>query len=254
MNKPRFLLRAPSHNMEKAERTFVDWSPVDFAEALRQHDAYAKALEMLGAEVHVLPALDEYPDCAFIEDTAIAVPEAFVLTRPGAASRRGEVVSVAEALPQDRVLLSISGFATLDGGDLLRIGRNVFVGNSTRTDQAGIDQLSQHLLKFGYVIHTVPVAKALHLKTAVTALPDGRLLLNPAWVDADVFGEHDAILIDPDEPFGANTLTIGDIVMVQANAPRTAEKLERLGFELCVVDISQFNLVEAGLTCLSVEY
>lgn len=240
--------------MAAAELTHIAREPVDYHSAVRQHAAYAEVLAELGGSVRILPALAGYPDCAFVEDVALALPEAFVATRPGAASRRGEVDSVAAALPDDRVHLNFTTPATLDGGDVLRIGRTVYVGLSTRTNTAAIDQLGAMAAPFGYAVKAVAVAGALHLKTAVTALPDGRLVLNPAWVSADAFDAQVALTVGPDEAFGANTLTVGNTALVQANAPRMAEQLDRLGYRVRTVDIAQFNRVEAGLTCLSLCY
>lgn len=237
--------------MAAAELTHIDRAPVDPIAAAHQHSAYIDTLTALGGEVQLLPALAGHPDCAFVEDVAICLPEAFVATRPGAPSRRGEVASVMAALPEDRAHLALAEPAMLDGGDVLRIGRTVYVGLSSRTSADAVAQLAGLIGPFGYAVRAVSVVGALHLKTAVTALPDGRLLLNPAWVSADDFDAAAAIDIAPDEPFAANTLAIGQTLLVQANAPRTAEQLDRLGYSLRLVDIEQFNRVEAGLTCLS---
>lgn len=249
-----FLLRAPSPDMAAAELTHIAREPIDYHAAVRQHAEYAEMLAEFGASIQVLPALAGHPDCAFVEDAAIALPEVFFATRPGAPSRRGEVASIAVALPDDRERLTITAPATLDGGDVLQVDRTLYVGLSTRTNAAAIEQLAAMVARYGYAVRAVRLAGALHLKTAVTALPDRRILLNPAWVSADAFDAPAALTVRPDEPFGANTLTVGNSVVAQANAPRMAEQLDALGYHVTAIDIEQFNRVEAGLTCLSLCY
>jgi dimethylargininase len=142
--------------------------------------------------------------------------------------------------------------ATLDGGDVLAVGRTLFVGLSTRTNTAAIEALIELLGPFGYEVIAVVVARSLHLKTAVTALPDGRLLVNPRWVDATKFDARDTIQAPEQEPFGANTLSLGDTVLVQASTPRTAERLMAEGYVVQAIDIGEFAKAEAGLTCMSI--
>lgn len=250
--KAHFLLRAPSPDMAAAELTHIAREPIDWLAAVRQHAAYAEMLRRLGGTVQVLPALAGHPDCAFVEDVAIVLPEAYVATRPGAPSRRGEVESIVAAFPDDdRARLTLTAPARLDGGDVLRIGRTLHVGLSSRTNAIGISQLGALVAPLRYAVKAVPVAGALHLKTAVTVLPDGRIVLNPAWVSADAFDAPVALTVGQDEPFGANTLTVGTTVLAQANASRLAGHLDALGYQVQTVDIAQFNRVEAGLTCLS---
>ena len=246
------ITRRPSPRMMEAELTHIGRSVIDTAVANAQHEAYRAALGALGAEVIDLPALDADPDCAFVEDVCLALPELFVLTRPGARSRLGEVEAIAPALPADRPAARLKVPATLDGGDVLAVGRTLFVGLSTRTNTAAIEALIELLGPFGYEVIAVEVARSLHLKTAVTALPDGRLLVNPRWVDATKFDARDTIQAPEQEPFGANTLSLGDTVLVQASTPRTAERLMAEGYVVQAIDIGEFAKAEAGLTCMSI--
>lgn len=246
------ITRRPSRRMMEAELTHIGRVPIDIGVANTQHQAYRSALGVLGAEVMDLPALDAYPDCAFVEDVCLALPEMFLLTRPGAPSRRGELDGLAPALPADRPVARLEGPATLDGGDVLIVGRTLFVGLSTRTNRAAVEALIEMLGPHGYQVTAVEVARSLHLKTAVTALPDGRLLINPKWVDAARFAARDAIQAPEQEPFGANTLSLGDTVLAQASTPRTAERLTAEGYVVQAIEIGEFAKAEAGLTCMSI--
>ncbi len=246
----RALLRAPSPAMEGGERTHLERAPIDMALAVRQHAAYAAALAEAGAEVTILPADDALADCAFVEDVALAFPELCVVLRPGAASRRPEVETVATALPGDRPVVRLAA-GTVDGGDVLAVGRRVFVGLSTRTDAEGLAALTDFLRPHGYSVEGVAVPGALHLKTAVTALDAETLAINPRWVDPAAFAGFRILAVAKDEPFGANTLTVGGRLFVQAATLRTAGRLADAGYTPIALDISEFAKAEAGLTCLS---
>ena len=246
----RALLRAPSFAMEDGERTHLERSAIDMALAVRQHAAYAAALAEAGADVAVLPADDALADSAFVEDVALAFPELCVVLRPGAVSRRPEVETVAAALPDDRPAVRLARGA-MDGGDVLVVDRRVFVGLSPRTDDEGLAALAETLRPQGYSVEGVDVPGALHLKTAVTALDAETLAINPLWVDPLAFAGFRTLTVAEDEPFAANTLTVGGRLFVQAAAPRTAERLAAAGYAPIALDIREFAKAEAGLTCLS---
>ena len=238
--------------MTHAELTHVARTPIDLPLAERQHAEYRAALAEAGLAVIDLPALDGHPDCAFVEDAAIVLPQLTVLTNPGAASRRGEVTSIAAALPGDRPMATIAAPATLDGGDVLLVGGSLYVGLSTRTNEEAVAALRVLVEPYGYAVLPVTVSGALHLKTAVTALDARTVLINPAWIDAGPFSQIEQIVVAPDEPFGANVLRIGDRVLAQSSAPRTAARLAARGYAVATLDIGEFTKVEAGLTCLSI--
>jgi dimethylargininase len=246
----RAILRRPSAFMEGGERTHLDRAPIDSALAVAQHAAYAAALEAAGAQVTVLEAADDLPDCAFVEDVALTLPELCLVLNPGAASRRGEVEAVAAALPPDRPIMRL-GAGTLDGGDVLVVGRRIFAGLSTRTSREGIEALAAATAAHGYQVTGVAVPGALHLKTAVTALDAQTLAINPAWIDAAAFPGFRHIVTAEGEPFGGNTLTVGGRLFVQAATPRTAEAFAAAGFAPQPLEIGEFAKAEAGLTCLS---
>jgi dimethylargininase len=220
--------------------------------ARRQHAVYEQALREAGCEVRQLVEQPEQPDSVFVEDTVIALDEVAVLTRPGAASRRGEVASMAAALEGVRKLLRIEAPGTLDGGDVLRLDRVLYAGASARSNAEGIAQLGRMLAPFGYRVEAVRLRDCLHLKTAVTQVASGRLLLNPAWVDAGAFPGWEAVAVDPAEPHAANAVLVGEAVIYPASCPRTAERLRRLCIDVRSVDISETEKAEGGVTCCSV--
>jgi dimethylargininase len=245
------LLRPVSAALESCELTHIARQSIDIAAARSQHDAYAAALAAHGCALHWLPAADHHADAVFIEDTAVVLPELAVLTRPGAPSRRPEVDAVRTALSTRRMLREIAAPGTLDGGDVLRLGRTLFVGASGRSNAAGIRQLREAVAPFDYAVIAVETRGCLHLKTAVTAVADDTLLINRDWVDADVFGGMRCIDVAAHEPFAANALRIGEFVVLAAAWTATAERLATAGVRLHTVDVSELAKAEGGVTCCS---
>lgn len=237
-------------SIANCELTHLDRTPIDVTRATRQHDEYERALRSLGCDVRRLPGLPEHPDSVFIEDTAVVLDECAIVARPGAESRRGEVPGVEEALRPMRRLYHIEAPGTLDGGDVLRVGRRLYVGISTRSNEDGARQLADAVASHGYTVKRVRLDGCLHLKSAVSALPDGTLLLNPACVDASSFdsGFH---CIHPDEPEAANVLVVGDAVLTPDRASRTRTLLDAAGYTTIAVDASELAKAEGGLTCCS---
>ena len=184
----------------RCELTHLAREPIDLGTARRQHDAYEQRLKEAGCSVVRLAADDEMPDSVFIEDIAIVFDELAVITRPGAASRRGETDAVADALAAYRPIVHIEAPGTIDGGDVLIVGKRVFVGESRRTNAAAISQLARHIAPHGYTVHIVPVRGCLHLKSAVTAVADDTLLINPEWVPAERFRPLTLLAVHPAEP------------------------------------------------------
>lgn len=246
------ITRAVSRALEHCELSYLQRRPIDLALARRQHAAYEQALRDAGCEVRQLAEQPAQPDSVFVEDTAIALDEVAVLTRPGAASRRGEMESMAAALDGLRTLLRIEAPGTLDGGDVLRLDRMLYVGASARSNAEGATQLGRLLAPFGYHVQRVPLRDCLHLKSAVTRIPGKRLLLNPAWVDASCFPGYEPLPVDPAEPHAANAVCVGDAVVYPVSCPRTAEAMRRLGIDVHSVDMSETEKAEGGVTCCSV--
>jgi dimethylargininase len=213
-------------------------------------------LKQCGLDVTVLPPIEELPDSTFVEDAALILEECVVLTRPGKLSRRPEVPELAPRLAAFRnETFRIQPPGTLDGGDVLCVGKKLFIGISTRTNVAGAEQLAQLARRFGYQPAMVEVNGCLHLKTACTALSDGSVLLNRNWIDAAPFAAIEMIDVDSQEPFAANVMRIDGLLVANAEYPRTMERIERhlIGSHqsLLSVDISELGKAEAGLTCMS---
>ena len=240
------------------ELTFVDRAEIAVDALRRQHADYCAALTSAGARVRALDAIEALPDSVFVEDAAVVLDEIAILTRPGASSRMPEPACVADALAAHRTLARIEAPGTLEGGDVLRIGRTLYVGMTTRSNRAGIDQLAAHVRPHGYAVVPVATPGALHLKTACTALDDDTLLANPAWVDLSAFAGFRILHVAEDEPFAANVLPIGNARIVNAAFPRTRERIDAhargAGLRTIAVDISEFGKAEAGLTCMSLVF
>lgn len=246
------ITRAVSRALEHCELTHLARRPIDLALARRQHAAYEQALRDAGCEVRQLAEQPDHPDSVFVEDTVIVLDEVAVITRPGAASRRGETASMAAALNGLRELVHIEAPGTLDGGDVLRLGRTLYVGASARSNAAGIAQLARSVAPFGYRVEAVPLRDCLHLKSAVTRISGDRVLLNPAWVEARHFPGFDVVPVDPSEPHAANAVLVGDTVIYAVSCPRTAEALRKTGIDVRSVDMSETEKAEGGVTCCSV--
>jgi dimethylargininase len=248
------VTREVSPSLGDCELSYVPREAIDVAHARAQHRDYQRALEILGCRLLTLPAEPDLPDSVFVEDVAIVLDEVAVLTRPGALSRRAEVASVAEVLRRYRPVLAIEAPGTLDGGDVLRVGRTLYVGESARSNAAGIAQLRELLAGHGYAVQGVPTRGCLHLKSAVTQLGDDTLLLQPDWVDRDRFADFHVIEVDPTEPHAANVLRIGDALVMPASFPRTRQRLLDAGFQVMVVDVSELQKAEGAVTCCSLVF
>jgi dimethylargininase len=245
------LTRGIPEAITRCELTHLERVPIDLARARAQHHAYEQRLAELGGEVRRLPADPDLADAVFIEDTAVVLDELAVIARPGAPSRRAEVAEVEQALRGERPLARIEPPGTLDGGDVLLVGRTLLVGRSSRTNDEGARQLRALLEPLGYRVDQVAVGGCLHLKSAVTAPSDDLLLLNPEWVDADGLPPGERVEVDRSEPFAGNVLRVFDTVLVDARAPRTRERLEQRGIRTVTVDQSELAKAEGGLTCCS---
>jgi dimethylargininase len=246
------ITRAVSPRFADCELTFLARQEIDLAKAIEQHLDYEEWLARLGVRVMRLPAEPDLPDSVFVEDTAVVLDELAVITRPGATSRRAETEVVAGALSEHRPLRFIQAPATLEGGDVLRVDRALYVGLSPRTNRAGVDQLRAIVGPHGYRVEAIEVTGCLHLKTAC-AYPGRRTILaNRNWINVQPLAEFTLIDIPEDEPWAANTLTIGETVLAPDGFPRTRALLEAAVFETQTIDISELQKAEAGLTCLSV--
>lgn len=251
MPAPIALTRGLSTALERCELTCLPRQPLDVARAARQHAAYTRALARLGCQVHQLPGHPELADCVFVEDTAVVLDDVAVITRPGAASRRPETRAVARALRRWRPLLELGPPATLDGGDVLRMGQTFYVGLSTRSNRAGFTQLRELLAPRGYTLRALAVHHCLHLKTAVSAVSGDTVLINPDWCDPGDFRGYHIIPVDPAEPWSANTLVVGGTVLLPEAFPGTRQRLEDAGFRTLAVPVDELAKAEGGVSCCS---
>ncbi|HJR66259.1 MAG TPA: N(G),N(G)-dimethylarginine dimethylaminohydrolase [Gemmatimonadaceae bacterium] len=246
------LTRDVSPAIAQCELTHLERTPIDLEIARAQHGVYEHCLETAGCVVQRLEAGADMPDSVFIEDIAVVFDEIAVIARPGAASRRAETPPVADAVARMRPVRRIEPPGTLDGGDVLRVGRTVFVGCSGRTNSAGVGQLRCALRPLGYDVREVEVRGCLHLKSAMTAASDTVLVVNRAWIPtADLTG-FEIVDVHPGEPYGANVLQVADHVIHAAAFPRTRERLEQLGIRVESVDLSELAKAEGAVTCCSI--
>lgn len=245
------VTRKVSRSIAHCELTHLDRQAIDITRARIQHAAYEKCLEEIGCNVMSLPEEPEMPDSVFVEDTAVVLDELAVILRPGADSRKPETAKIADALRPFRKLFHLVDPGTLDGGDVLRIHKTLYVGLSLRSNKEGAKQLRNILKPYGYDVVEVEVKGCLHLKSAVTQVADDTLLINEKWVDPAIFSSVKLIEIDPSEPYAANALWVNGLVIYPASFPKTRKRLEEAGIELKIVDASELAKAEGALTCCS---
>lgn len=245
------VTRAVSPGIAHCELSYRAREPIDLERARAQHAAYEATLERLGCRLLRLPAVAEWPDSVFVEDTAVVLDEIAVIARPGAASRRPETAAVADVLARFRRLERIRAPATLDGGDVLRSGRYIFVGRTRRTNADGVAQLRHCVSEFGYVVREIEVSGCLHLKSAASAVAPSTLLVDPAHVDPLAFGGLRTVSVADEESAAANVLRVQARVLLSSGCPRTRERLAAMGIAAIEVDNTELAKAEGGLTCCS---
>jgi len=248
------ITRAVSPAIVDCELSFIDRQPIDLATAQRQHHAYERLLGKLGVRVISLPAEPDLPDSMFVEDPAIVLDELAVMFPLGTETRRKEAASLAKALEPFRKLAYVSLPGTVEGGDVLRVGRKLFVGVTRRSNSEGIRQLAAILKPFNYEVVPVPVTGCLHLKSAVTQIGENTLLANRSWFDTTPLAGFDWVDVDPVEPHAANALALGGTIILPASFPRTRARLGIDGFLVTPLDISELQKAESGLTCSSLMF
>ena len=245
------ITREVSSSINNCELSFHARQPIDVAKAVAQHKAYQDCLAELGVRIVSLPAEPELPDAVFVEDPAVVVDEVAVISNMGAPSRRPEARSLAEALSRYRPIKFLVEPATLDGGDVMRVGRSVFVGLSQRTNREGIAQLSEILRPYNYQVQPVEVRGCLHLKSACSYIGNDTVLVNRSLIDAEPLRRFELIDVPDEEPAAANALLVKEIVIMPASFPKTRALLERRGFRVRPIDLSELQKAEAGVTCTS---
>jgi dimethylargininase len=245
------ITRAVSSALVNCELSFVQRKPIDMERARAQHRAYEALLAKLSAKIISLPEEAELPDSMFVEDPAIVLDEVAIICPLGTETRRKEAPSIAAALEKYRKLTYIKLPGTLEGGDVLRIGKKIFVGVTKRSNPEGIRQLAVIVSAHGYELTAIPVTGCLHLKSAVTHLGKNTLLGNRAWFDWQRLEGFDWVDVHPAEPHAGNALHIGESVIFPESFPKTAAAIREKGFRLELLDISELQKAESGLTCSS---
>jgi len=229
----------------------------DYEKALKQHDAYIEALRQCGVEVTVLPALDEYPDSCFVEDTCVLTRECAIMDNPGAGTRNGEAAlmepTIREFFPEDRIEHIVAP-GTLEGGDVMMVGDHFYVGRSARTNEEGIRQFIAILEKYGLSGSEVPLEHVLHLKTGVNYLEDGNMLVSGEFIEKPDFAEYNKIVIPEDEAYAANCIWMNGTVIVPEGYPAVLKAVQDAGYATLVVDTSEYRKIDGGLSCLSLRF
>ena len=247
----RAVTHAVSPNIGGCELTFMERVPIDYEVAVHQHEEYCRLLARRGVAVTTLYDNLSFADSCFVEDTAIVVDELAIIASMGVVSRRSETAAIASELAKYRELVCVSYPSTLEGGDVLQSGKNIFVGLSTRTNHRGIEEVVRILKALDYRVFPVPVRGSLHLTTACSLIDDETVLINPRWADADSFHNFRILNTPEDEPWAANTFRIGETVCLEASFQRTIELVHEVHDDLEVLNISEFLKAEGGLSCLS---
>ncbi|MCD8545394.1 MAG: arginine deiminase family protein [Sulfurospirillum cavolei] len=248
------ITHLPSPKLQNCELTFLQSEPIDMLKATAQHAAYCAMLERCGATVVVLDENQDCPDSVFVEDPVIVFDEIAVLTSMGVASRRKESEAMARVFAKYRTVKRIELPAKIEGGDVLKVGKKIFVGLSPRTNKEGIQALEAIIKPYGYSVIPVNVTGCLHLKTGCTALDEKTVLINAAWVDANAFEGFTQITVPKDEPFGANVLKMGDVLCMNEAFPKSIALVKSLDYNVDSCNITEFVKAEAGLTCMSVPF
>ena len=245
------ITRQVSRSIIHCELTHLERTSIDIQRARVQHAEYEAALKYLGLAVLSLPEEPTLADSVFVEDAALVLAECAIILRPGADSRKPEIESIAKALAPYRKLFTIEAPARVDGGDILRVGKQIYVGLSSRSDTNAMEQMQDFLQPFGYEVHAVNVTGCLHLKSAVTQVAKDTLLINPGWTDKDNFAGMKFIEIDPSESYAANALMIGETILYAKAFPKTRKKLEDARIKIMDVNADELAKAEGALTCCS---
>jgi len=248
------ITRKVSSSLAKCELSFIKREPIDMAKARTQHEAYENLLRELGAKVISLAEEPDLADSMFVEDPAVVLEEVAVICPLGTESRRAEAETIAKALEKYRRLEYVKLPGTLEGGDVLRVGKKIFVGSTARSNPEGIRQLAVIVERFGYEVTAVRVSGCLHLKSAVTSLGGNVLLGNRKWFQWERMAGFEWVDVDPSEPHAGNALRMGETVVFPASFPKTRGRIEEAGLKVVALDISELQKAEAGLTCSSLLY
>jgi len=248
------IVRTPCPEMVNGI-TSSDLGVPDYEKALAQHKKYIEALQSCGVEVTVLEPDSNFPDSTFIEDAALLTPHCGILTNPGAPSRNGEPATIKSTLEKfyDPVE-AITGTGTVDAGDIMMAGSHFYIGLTLRTNQEGAEQMIRILEKYGLTGSVVPVEKVLHLKTGVSYLENNILMASGEFLEAEDFKKFSLIEVSEDESYAGNSIWVNDTVITPEGYPKTKAALEKTGYRIITLDMSEFRKLDGGLSCLSLRF
>lgn len=247
------IVKRPAKNFAHGITTSNLGKP-DYTLALKQHDAYCEALVKCGLALTILEADPNYPDSCFVEDTAIVTKNFGIITRPGDQSRLGETEIIEKTLNPLLKLHYIEAPGTADGGDIMQADDKFFIGLSGRTNLAGAKQLSKILKEYNFDVYSLPVCNILHFKTGVNYLGDNNMILHQSFSTKDDFNFYHQIVINADEKYAANSLRINEYVLLPAGFPNTKSAIEKLGYKIIELEMSEFQKMDGGLSCLSLRF
>jgi len=250
----RAIVCSPSPNMIYGLTTANMGLP-DYAKAVYQHQKYIQALKNCGLEVTTLEADDNYPDSTFIEDTALLTPQCAIITNPGAPSRKGEIEKISNVLNMFYSNIESINFpGTLEAGDVMMVGNHFYIGLSKRTNENGAVQLIRILKRYGLTGSVIKLEKVLHLKTGVAYLENNNLVVCGEFVTHPEFQKYNFLTIEQDESYAANCIWVNEYVLMAQGYPNTKEKIEAAGYKVIEVDVSEFQKLDGGLSCLSLRF
>ena len=251
------IVRTPSKSIIDGITSNPQYGKPNYELALKQHEKYIEALKSCGVNVTVLPAMEEFPDSCFVEDTAVLTPNCAIISNPGADSRREEskyMVDTIKKFYRDDQIEYITSPGTMEGGDVMMVGNHFYIGLSARTNEEGCKQFISALEKHGHTGSIVPLEKVLHLKTGLAYLENNNLLVAGEFVDKEVFSKYNKIIISEDESYSANCIWVNNKVLVPAGYEKTKAAIEKAGYEVIVVDTSEYRKIDGGLSCLSLRF
>ncbi len=251
----RAIVRTPAKSMIDGITT-ADLGRPDYLNALEQHKDYVNALKECGLDVLILEAEEQYPDSVFVEDVALMTPACAILTRPGALSRTGEVHSMLPILEKyyqniERITAEEPSNATVEAGDIMMVGQHFYIGLSERTNRAGADQMTRLLEQYSMTASVVTMSEVLHLKTGLSYIENNNLLVCGEFISRSEFKDFNHLVVAPDEAYATNSVWINDTVLVPAGFPKTLELIQSAGYKTRTVDVSEFEKIDGGLSCLS---
>lgn len=248
------IVRRPSKSMIHGITTANLGQPI-YELALKQHEAYVKTLEKCGLKVEILEADEDYPDSCFVEDVALLTKSCAIVTNPGAKSRKGEIKLIPEVLRKYYENIEyIKDPGTIEAGDIMMVGDVFYIGLSNRTNIEGANQMKRILREYGYDAIFVPLKEVLHLKTGVSYLENNKLLVSGEFISNPLFERFDKIVVPEDEAYAANCIWVNNHVLVPEGFVKTRQAIEKLGYEVEVIDVSEFRKLDGGLSCLSLRF